>query len=162
MWYYAGMKRMKRVVLWFVIMFALAAVLSYFPSRSRSAEVQKGFRYGEPANQSEAQGNGTFIRTWQGFPLPVKESETVKYPTQTYYESTVYEIQTFSLVRLVINLIFWVGLITALLSPITIFWRPRKKTPVTAVAANDASSNEPQPTDTTAASQVNPHENTRH
>jgi hypothetical protein len=121
------MKRAKKITVLFILTFCLAVALSYFPSRSRTVSITNGFRYGEPANQSEAQADGTFVRNWQGFPVTIRETETVKYPSESYYESTVYEIQHFSTARLIANVIFWVGLMTALLAPITIFYRPKQK-----------------------------------
>lgn len=121
------MKRTKRIVMWFLLMFTLAGALSYFPTRSRSVDIKSGFKYGEPSNQIEANGDGKFVRTWRGFPATIHETETVKYPGGNYYESTVYEIQQFSLARLVMNLIYWVGLMVALLAPVTIFYRPKPR-----------------------------------
>lgn len=112
-------------MMWFLLMFVVAAALSYFPSRSRSVDIKSGFKYGEPSNQTEAKADGEFVRTWRGFPATIHETETVKYPGGSYYESTVYEIQKFSLTRLITNLIYWVGLMIALLAPITIFYRPK-------------------------------------
>ena len=43
------------------------------------------------------------------------------------YESATYDIQRFSVFYAVVNVVFWLGLVAALLAPVTIFYRPQKK-----------------------------------
>lgn len=149
------MKELKRATkLFFVFMLLVAVasvVLAFVPVRQRVIDVPKGFYYGEVTNQAATQAEATFTRKWYGFPATVAEKEVVNYADGNY-ESATYEIQKFSWFYTVVNVIFWMGLMAALLAPVTIFWRPKKKL---------ATDSEVKSTETKTASQVKSSENSR-
>jgi hypothetical protein len=139
------MKELKRatvIFLSFLFLIAVASVvLAFVPVRQRKVDVPKGFYYGEATNQAATQAEATFTRKWYGFPATVAEKEVVSY-TEGNYESATYDIQKFSWFYAGVNAVFWMGLVAALLAPLTIFYRPKKKL------------NEVKPTEKKPASQV--------
>lgn len=121
------MGKLRKTLGWLLVVLIIATVASIVPYKSRSATVPTGFHYGEPANQSVTTKNAELTRQWRGFPVPISEKEAVLYPGEGFYEATTYDIVKLNYWYIVINIIFWTGLIVALLSPITIFYRPKKK-----------------------------------
>ena len=124
------MKEFKRATIIFLSFLALVAitsvVLAFVPVRQRQVDVPKGFYYGEATNQVSTQDAAKFTRKWYGFPATVAEKEVVSY-ARGNYESATYDIQRFSIFYAVVNVVFWLGLVAALLAPVTIFYRPQKK-----------------------------------
>lgn len=124
------MKEFKRATIIFLSFLALVAitsvVLAFVPVRQRQVDVPKGFYYGETTNQVSTQDAAKFTRKWYGFPATVAEKEVVSY-ARGNYESATYDIQRFSIFYAVVNVVFWLGLVAALLAPVTIFYRPQKK-----------------------------------
>ncbi len=124
------MKEFKRATIIFLSFLALVAitsvVLAFVPVRQRQVDVPKGFYYGETTNQVSTQDAAKFTRKWYGFPATVAEKEVVSYERGNY-ESATYDIQRFSIFYAVVNVVFWLGLVAALLAPVTIFYRPQKK-----------------------------------
>ena len=124
------MKEFKRATIIFLSFLALVAitsvVLAFVPVRQRQVDVPKGFYYGETTNQVSTQDAAKFTRKWYGFPATVAEKEVVSY-ARGNYESATYDIQRFSAFYAVVNVVFWLGLVAALLAPVTIFYRPQKK-----------------------------------
>lgn len=124
------MKEFKRATIIFLSFLALVAitsvVLAFVPVRQRQVDVPKGFYYGETTNQVSTQDAAKFTRKWYGFPATVAEKEVVSY-ARGNYESATYDIQRFSVFYAVVNVVFWLGLVAALLAPVTIFYRPQKK-----------------------------------
>ncbi len=49
------------------------------------------------------------------------------YQGQGYYEASMYEIRRFNIGYVIVNIIFWSALFVAVLAPITIFYRPKKR-----------------------------------
>lgn len=146
------LKRATEIFLTFILLAAVASVLlAFIPVRQRAVEVPKGFYYGDVTNQAATQADATFTRKWYGFPATVAEKEVVNY-TEGSYESATYDIQKFSWFYAGANVVFWMGLMAALLAPITIFWRPKKK---------PETKNEVKPTEEKTQSQVKSHENSR-
>lgn len=124
------MKELRRATKIFIgFMFLVAAVsvmLAFVPVRQRAVDIPKGFYYGGANNQTATYENATFVRKWYGFPATVAEKELVEYQSGDY-ESATYDIQKFSWFYTAVNIIFWTGLVAALLAPVTIFYRPKKK-----------------------------------
>ena len=129
-----------------------SVVLAFVPVRQRTVDVPKGFYYGEATNQAATQDQASFTRKWYGFPATVAEKEVVSYSSGNY-EGATYEIQKFSWFYALVNVIFWIGLVAALLAPITIFYRPKKKV---------AEPNQVKTTEEKQASQVKSDANPRH
>ena len=100
------MKELKRATIIFlsflVLVTLVSVVLAFVPVRQRQVDVPKGFYYGEATNQVSTHARGN-------------------------YESATYDIQRFSAFYAVVNVVFWLGLVAALLAPVTIFYRPQKK-----------------------------------
>lgn len=145
------MKELKRATLIFLSLLALVAVVSvvlaFVPVRQRTVSVPKGFYYGEATNQAATQLEAMFTRKWYGFPATVAEKEVVSYAGGNY-ESATYNIQKFSWFYAGVNVVFWLGLAAAMLAPVTIFWRPKKKLEV-------------KPTEEKPTSRVKAHADTR-
>ncbi|QQS18793.1 hypothetical protein IPL68_01850 [Candidatus Saccharibacteria bacterium] len=124
------MKELKRATIIFLTFLLLVAVVSvvlaFVPVRQRQVDVPKGFYYGESVNQVATQDAAKFTRKWYGFPATVAEKEVVSY-VRGNYESATYDIQRFSVFYAVVNVVFWLGLVAALLAPVTIFYRPQKQ-----------------------------------
>ena len=124
------MKELKRATIIFlsflVLVTLVSVVLAFVPVRQRQVDVPKGFYYGEATNQVSTQDAAKFTRKWYGFPATVAEKEVVSY-ARGNYESATYDIQRFSAFYAVVNVVFWLGLVAALLAPVTIFYRPQKK-----------------------------------
>jgi hypothetical protein len=124
------MKELKRATIIFlsflVLVTLVSVVLAFVPVRQRQVDVPKGFYYGETTNQVSTQDAAKFTRKWYGFPATVAEKEVVSY-ARGNYESATYDIQRFSVFHAVVNVVFWLGLVAALLAPVTIFYRPQKK-----------------------------------
>ncbi len=146
------MKELKRATVIFLSFMLLIAVtsivLAFVPVRQRVVDVPKGFYYGEATNQTATQEEATFTRKWYGFPATVAEKEVVNYAAGNY-ESATYEIQRFSWFYAGVNVVFWMGLVAALLAPITIFYRPKRQI------------DEAETADKKLESQVKPDANTR-
>ena len=122
------MKELKRATIIFlsflVLVTLVSVVLAFVPVRQRQVDVPKGFYYGEATNQVSTQDAAKFTRKWYGFPATVAEKEVVSYARGNY---ATYDIQRFSVFHAVVNVVFWLGLVAALLAPVTIFYRPQKK-----------------------------------
>lgn len=149
------LKRATTIFLTFLLVIAVVSVvLAFVPVRKRVIDVPKGFYYGEATNQAFTQAEATFTRKWYGFPATVAEREVVNYAAGNY-ESATYEIQRFSWFYALVNVVFWLGLTAALLAPVTIFWRPKKKVATPSIPDAVKSS------EGKTSSQVKPDANTR-
>jgi hypothetical protein len=139
------MKQLKRATVLFLVFLAVIAVVSvvlaFVPVRQRAFDVPKGFYYGEVTNQVSTPATATFTRKWYGFPATVAEKELVTYANGNY-ESATYDIQRFSWFYAGVNVVFWMGLVAALLAPVTIFYRPKKRSAETPRDTNATKSTE--------------------
>mgnify|MGYP001165756678 CR=1 FL=1 len=121
------MKRLKTLTLLLLLSFAAALGLGAGLNSSSTFQVQKGFGFGPPPVQQKMADAGEYKVTRHGFPATYKEVQSFKSSGQQAYE-TSYDSRPFSLILLVTNIVFWVCLLVSVLAPITIFWRPVKKT----------------------------------
>lgn len=120
------MKKFKRLLFLLLLFAVIALVLSFTIVRRDTYEVGKGFSYGAPQAQTTTAIAGIFTINRYGFPSTYREQHTFVPRGDIFNEST-YEAQPFDSLYLITNFIFWLGLFAALLSPLTIFYRPKKK-----------------------------------
>ena len=149
------MKTLKRLILSLLFIFILSAVLSLVLTRRHEVKVDKGFTYGPPTAQVASQTPGSFTTVYYGFPSTYKEIQSFRPEGDVFAESSV-TIQEWNWLYIITNMVFWAGLFTAVLSPLTIFWRPAKKR-----AESPTSTNEVKSTEEKQVSQVKQDENPR-
>jgi hypothetical protein len=118
------MKRLKRLGLSLLCIALLAVVFSVVPSHSYKVDVAKGFAYGDPKAQTHVTSAGTFQDRKYGFPATYREIQSF-HPADGAYAAASFEPQPMSLFYVGVNIVFWVGLMVALLAPVTIFWRKK-------------------------------------
>ncbi len=96
-------------------------------ANSRAGEtVQKGFHFGPPAAQQKMEHNGFFhIKRW-GFPATYREVQSFQATDGATYQ-TAYVSRPFSFLLLLTNVVLLMSFFVAVLSPITIFWRPKRE-----------------------------------
>jgi hypothetical protein len=133
----------------------LAAVLSLVLTRRTEVAVDKGFTYGPPTAQVASNTPGSFVTVYYGFPSTYKQVQSFRPDGDVFAESSV-TVQQWSWLYVITNMIFWAGLFTAVLAPLTIFWRPKKQ-PAYTSAVNGVKTTEEEKT-----SQVKTDENPRH
>lgn len=119
------MKKIKHLVVILVLLIVIAAVLSLTIVRRDTYEVGKGFYYGAPQSQNTTTIGGTYTVNRYGFPSTYREQQTFTPDGDIFNEST-YENHGFDGLYVLTNILFWMGLFVALLSPLTIFYRPKK------------------------------------
>jgi|JI6StandDraft_1071083.scaffolds.fasta_scaffold04046_13 hypothetical protein len=149
------MKTLKRLILSLVFIFILASVLSLALTRRHEVKVERGFTYGPATAQVASTTPGSFVTVYYGFPSTYKEVQSFRPDGDVFSESSV-TVQEWDWLYVISNIVFWTGLFVAILSPVTIFWRPKKKQPAATTSVNEVKG-----TDDKTTSQVKPDENTR-
>ncbi len=120
------MKKAKKLTVVILISVLVACFFGAGTSTKESIAVQKGFAFGPPVLQQRMDTNGEYVvRRW-GYPGTYREVQIFRGAGENPYEVS-YTSRAFSLVTVVANIVFLMSFIVALLSPITIFWRPQKK-----------------------------------
>lgn len=128
------MKTLKRLFFSLFISFILAGALGLGIQTSQHYDVQEGFAYGSPSNQQFTAEKGSFHVKRFGFPATYKETQSVHLDSGA---TGSYESKPFSFWLAVVNVVFWMSLLVAILSPISIFFRPKKKTEKPAEPKNE-------------------------
>ncbi len=136
------MKTLKRLFFSLLVSFLLAGALGLGIQTSQKYDVREGFAYGPPTNQQYTAEKGTFSIKRYGFPATYKEVQHVVLETGT---DTNYESKPFTFWLAVVNVVFWMSLLVAILSPVSIFFRPKKRT---------KDSNEDEPTEEKVANEA--------
>lgn len=142
------MKKFKRFIFLLLLFTIVSALLSVLIVRRTSDTVAKGFAFGAPNSQMTTAADGTYSVNYYGYPSTYRVQETFK-PTGDIFNESTYEKLPFNLFYVLSNFIFWMGLFMALLSPLTIFYRPKKKLREPAPAESQM-----QPTEAETPSQV--------
>lgn len=120
------LKFVKKIVWLFGISLFAAIILSTVPARSHTVTVPEGFAFGNPKSQQRMVSSGSYTVKRYGFPATYREVQSFS-PADYSYAAVSFEQQGTSVVYVVVNIVFWLGLLAGLLAPITIFWRPAKK-----------------------------------
>lgn len=121
------MKRIKILLTLLIVSIITSGALGYVvKSRQYSVGVPKGFAFGAPNSQASMDVEGMYSVTWHGMPAPYKVTETFR-PTGDVFNALSYDEMPLNRGAIIMNFIFWMGLFAALLAPITIFYRPKKK-----------------------------------
>lgn len=118
------MKMFKRLLTSLFISFVLATALGLGINTTQSYDVREGFAYGLPANQQIIAENGTFHVKRYGFPATYKETQSVHLQSEA---NGSYESKPFTFWLAAVNVVFWMSLLVAVLSPVSIFFRPKKR-----------------------------------
>jgi len=120
------MKTVKRLILSLVAILLLAGIFSVGVVRTKEFSVKKGFYFGLPDGQEAVNADGTYTIKYYGFPSAFREQHIYQSDGDVLGSST-YDMQKFDLLYVVSNFVFWAGLMVALLSPLTIFFRKKNK-----------------------------------
>ena len=124
--YYGSMKMFKRLILSLAVSLLAAGVLGLGLSTTQKMEVNKGFFFGQQVGQSPLPESGVYTIKRQGFPATYRETHTVNLRSGA---NTSYDSIPTSKLLAVINIVFWMSLLVVLLSPVAIFYRPKKHEP---------------------------------
>jgi hypothetical protein len=135
------MKTLKRLILSLLFIFVLATVLSLVITRRNEVDVQRGFTYGPATAQVASTTPGKFTTVYYGFPSPYKEIQSFRPSGDVFSESSV-TVQQWDWFYVISNIVFWTGLFVAVMAPITIFWRPKKKQSENSILKNEVKSTE--------------------
>ncbi|HPR09656.1 hypothetical protein KDA06_02455 [Candidatus Saccharibacteria bacterium] len=133
------MKMFKRLVFSLLFIAILATVLSLLVTRRAEVKVVKGFTYGAPTAQVASTTPGTFTNVYYGFPSTYKHIQTFRPDGDVFSESSVV-VQDWGWLYVISNIVFWSGLFVALLSPFTIFYRPKAHQPEALITQNEVKS----------------------
>jgi len=148
------MKTLKRLILSLIFIFVLASVLSLVLTRRNEIKVDKGFTYGPATAQVSSATPGTFTTVYYGFPSTYKEIQTFR-PDGDVFSASSVTVQPWDWFYVLSNIVFWAGLFVAIMAPITIFWRPKKKVPEVVTLDNEVKTSEGK-----TPSQVKTHDTT--
>lgn len=146
------MRKVLRLLVASIVLLLIAGVLSIANVRTKKVPVTEGFVYGPPTAQAASTTKGMFIVKYYGYPTTYKEQHLFQ-PTGDVFSESSYDFQPFDWFYVVSNMMFWSALFVAVLSPVTIFWRPKK--PTSKLGKNDQAIEPPAP------NPVEPNENTR-
>ncbi len=135
------MKTLRKLAVIIFVSVVIAAAIGIGASTRTSTSVGKGFYFGPPEAQQKMEYGGVYGVSRRGFPATYREIQKFQATDGATFE-TSYDSKPFNLFLLVINVVLLLSLLVALLAPITIFWRPKKKL------------NEVKPTEKKPASQV--------
>ncbi|QQS20079.1 hypothetical protein IPL85_01320 [Candidatus Saccharibacteria bacterium] len=121
------MKRLKKLLLLVCVSLLIAAGIGGGINTLESVPAEKGFVFGPPIAQQKMETDGTFkVQRW-GYPGTYREIQTFLGSGENPYEVS-YTSRAFNPMLLLANIIFLMSFVAAVLAPITIFWRPKKKT----------------------------------
>ncbi len=137
------MKTLKRLLASLGLSFFIALGLGAGIQTSQSFEVPDNFAYGPPATQKLTEEPGMYTVKRYGFPSTYKETQTVALQSGA---KGSYESKPFGLWLLAVNVVFWMSLLVALLSPVAIFFRPKKKAEKPTDTSNETKPPEAKPT----------------
>ena len=120
------MKTVKKLLLLLFISLSLAVAMGAGASTQSSEKVGRGFYFGPPAAQQKVEYSGYFSVSRRGFPATYREVQRFQATDGATYEVS-YVSKPFSLLLLIANVVLLMSFLVAVLSPITIFWRPQRK-----------------------------------
>ena len=120
------MKRLKRLTIIFFLALFGAVAIGLGSHNWKGFEVQKGFVFGPPIAQQKMEFIGWYVISRWGFPATYREVQKFQATDGATYE-TSYVSKPFNLLLAVTNVVLLMSFLVALLAPVTIFWRPKKK-----------------------------------
>lgn len=132
------MRKLRNLLLLLILVLLIAGLLSVLIVRTKEVDVQKGFMYGPTSAQVAATTDGSYVVKYYGFPSTYREQHIFQ-PNGDVFTESSYDFQDFDWFYVLSNVIFWAGLFMALLAPLTIFYRPKKRP--------KSDSDTPQPSD---------------
>lgn len=150
------MKKVKRLVALTTISFLVALGIGLGVNTSQSYDVERGFAFGQPLNQQTMPYSGTYDIVRWGFPATYREVHRFQ-PSEGASGDTYYTAKPFSPLLVVANVLLLMSFLVAILSPITIFWRPKNK-----VAPELANPSQDKLTEEKPVSQAEKDANNRH
>ncbi|PID31089.1 hypothetical protein CSA80_03065 [Candidatus Saccharibacteria bacterium] len=119
------MKQFKRLGLVFVVLLGISIAASFFPHRSETISVPKGFGFGAPNSQTFVTAEGMYATYYRGYPVTYEITETFR-PKNGAFNDLSYQKMPRNPAAVLANVLFWMALFSAILGPITIFWRSRQ------------------------------------
>lgn len=118
------MKMITRLFKSLFVSLMMAIVLGLALWNTNKVSVTKGFVFGPPIAQQIMSEDGTYtVKRW-GFPATYKETQFFHATNGNY--QTSYESKPFNTLLAIVNVVFWMSLLVSILSPVTIFFRPKK------------------------------------
>ncbi|MBL8121756.1 hypothetical protein JNM87_03330 [Candidatus Saccharibacteria bacterium] len=131
------MKKLKRLSVSIIVSFLVALCVGLGVNTFQGYDVKRGFAFGPPQDQQTTSYRGWYgIKRW-GFPATYLEVHSFQ-PGEGASGNFYYTAKPLSPLLVVTNVVLLMSFIVAMLSPITIFWRPKKASSVIEMDKNES------------------------